>query len=74
MAGFGPQITPCPPEARVGAFEVLYRRVPEALRNRLIIEVQDEAARGEIDLSGLWIARERARADRRGTFDATVSR
>ncbi len=31
-----------------------------ALRYRLIVEVQDEAARGEIDLSGLWVARERA--------------
>jgi mycothiol synthase len=60
MAGFGPQILPCPPEARPAALEVLYRRVPEALRYRLIVEVQDEAARGEIDLSGLWIARERA--------------
>lgn len=60
MAGFGPQIMPCPPEARATALEVLYRRVPEALRYRLIVEVQDEAARGEIDLSGLWVARERA--------------
>ena len=60
MAGFGPQIVPCPPEARAAALEVLYRRVPEALRHRLIVEVQDEATRGDIDLSGLWIARERA--------------
>jgi mycothiol synthase len=60
MAGFGPQIVPCPLEARAAALEVLYRRVPDALRYRLIVEVQDEAARGEIDLSGLWIARERA--------------
>ncbi len=60
MAGFGPQIMPCPPEARAAALEVLYRRVPEALRYRLIVEVLDEAARGEIDLSGLWVARERA--------------
>ena len=60
MAGFGPQIMPCPPEARAAALEVLYRRVPEALRDRLIVEVQDEATRGDIDLSGLWVARERA--------------
>jgi ribosomal protein S18 acetylase RimI-like enzyme len=59
MAGFGPQIVPCPPEARAAALEVLYRRVPEALRYRLIVEVLDEARRGEIDLSGLWVARER---------------
>jgi len=37
----------------------LYRRVPAALRDRLIVEVLDEAQRGEIDLSGLWVARER---------------
>ncbi len=60
MAGFGPQIMPCPPEARAAALEVLYRRVPEGLRDRLIVEVQDEATRGDIDLSGLWIARERS--------------
>jgi ribosomal protein S18 acetylase RimI-like enzyme len=29
------------------------------LRNRVIVEVLDEAQRGEIDLSGLWVARER---------------
>jgi mycothiol synthase len=60
MPGFGPQIMLCPPEDRMAALEVLYRRVPEVLRYRLIVEVQDEAARGEIDLSGLWVARERA--------------
>jgi mycothiol synthase len=60
MAGFGLQIVPCPPPARGAALEVLYRRVPEALRYRLIVEVLEEAKRGEIDLSGLWIARERA--------------
>ena len=60
MPGFGPQIMPCPPEARAAALEVLYRRVPEGLRDRLIVEVQDEAIRGDIDLSGLWIACERS--------------
>jgi mycothiol synthase len=59
MAGFGPQIAPCPAECRGPALEVLYRRIPEALRYRLIVEVLDEANRGEIDLSGLWVARER---------------
>ena len=58
MAAFGPQIMPCPPDARAGALEVLYRRVPDALRYRLIIEVLNEATRGEIDLSGLWVVRE----------------
>ena len=32
------------------ALEVLYRRVPDALRYRLITEVLNEATRGEIDL------------------------
>jgi mycothiol synthase len=60
MPGFGPQIMPCPLEARAAALEVLYRRVPEGLRDRLIVEVQGEAIRGDIDLSGLWIACERS--------------
>jgi mycothiol synthase len=60
VAGFAPQIVLCPPEARVAALQILYQRVPEALRDRLIMEVQAEAMRGDIDLSGLWIARERA--------------
>jgi mycothiol synthase len=59
MAGFGPQVMPCPPESRGVALEVLYRRVPAALRDRLIVEVLGEARRGEIDLSGLWVTRER---------------
>jgi mycothiol synthase len=59
MAGFGPQVMPCPLESRGAALEVLYRRVPAALRDRLIVEVLGEARRGEIDLSGLWVTRER---------------
>ena len=43
MAGFGPQVVRCPLEARGAALEVLYRRVPAALRDRLIVEVLDEA-------------------------------
>jgi mycothiol synthase len=50
---------PCPPESRGAALEVLYRRVPASLRDRLIVEVLGEARRGEIDLSGLWVTRER---------------
>jgi mycothiol synthase len=60
MARFGPEVILCPEEARWEALEILYRRVPAALRDRLIIEVLDEARRGELDLSGLWVARERA--------------
>jgi ribosomal protein S18 acetylase RimI-like enzyme len=60
MVVFGPRVIPCPVEARGAALEVLYRRVPPALRDRLIADVLDEAGRGELDLSGLWVARDRA--------------
>jgi ribosomal protein S18 acetylase RimI-like enzyme len=58
MGGFAPQVILCPVEARWEALEVLYRRVPSVLRDRLIAEVLEEAERGEIDLSGLWVVRE----------------
>jgi ribosomal protein S18 acetylase RimI-like enzyme len=61
MTGFGPQVMSCPPESRGEALEVLYRRVPAPLRDRLIVEVLGEARRGLIDLSGLWVTRERMR-------------
>ena len=51
-----PRILACPPRARAEALELLYRRVPKALRPYLIAEVLDEAERGLIDFSGLWIA------------------
>jgi GNAT superfamily N-acetyltransferase len=54
-------IEPCPPAERDEALGILYRRVPEALRPRLIAEALEEAERGLIDLSGLWIARRRGR-------------
>ena len=60
MVGSIPQVLPCPPDSRTAALEVLYQRLPEPLRCRLIVEVQAETARGDIDLSGLWIARGRA--------------
>ena len=50
------RILACPPQARAEALELLYRRVPDALRPYLIAEVLDEAERGLIDFSGLWIA------------------
>jgi ribosomal protein S18 acetylase RimI-like enzyme len=59
MPGFGLWVGLCPGEARGEALEILYRRVPGVLRDRLITEVLDEAERGDIDLSGLWIARNR---------------
>ena len=60
MGVFGARVMPCPVEARPAALEVLYRRMPAALRGHLIAEVLEDARRGELDLSGLWIARIRS--------------
>jgi mycothiol synthase len=54
-------ISPCPPELRAEALEVLYRRVPSALRPQLIANALAEAEAGRVDLSGLWVARRRGR-------------
>ena len=59
MGHFGFQVRSCPEEAKGEALELLYRRVPVVLRDRLILQVLDEDQRGEIDLSGLWIAQKR---------------
>jgi ribosomal protein S18 acetylase RimI-like enzyme len=56
MADSHPRVALCPTEARGAALDVLYRGVPDALRHRLIAEVLSEANKGEIDLSGLWVA------------------
>ena len=66
MIFWTPQIGVCPPEDREAALEVLYQRVPVSLRSHLIAEVLSEAASGQIDLSGLWIAREAAWTHRSG--------
>ena len=50
---------PCSPEAREAALQVLYRRIPDSLRSRLVVEVLQEASCGQVDLSGLWVARDR---------------
>jgi ribosomal protein S18 acetylase RimI-like enzyme len=61
MALAEPEVIACPPEERVAALGVLYRRVSPALRPRLIADAVEEAEAGTIDLSGLWIARRRGR-------------
>src|SRR4051812_32454819 len=61
MSGSTPQILPCPPEERRAALGVLYRRVPAAVRPRLIASALLESEQGLVDLSGLWIARRRDR-------------
>jgi mycothiol synthase len=59
IAAFHHQLMLCPPDALAEALEVLYCRVPEALRDHLVVEVLAEVACGELDLSGLWVARKR---------------
>lgn len=53
----GIEIVPCPADDLEAALAVLYRRVSFYLRPRLIAEAVAEVARGEMDLSGLWVAR-----------------
>jgi ribosomal protein S18 acetylase RimI-like enzyme len=53
-----PQVEICPPEEREEALEVLYQHIPESLRGHLVSEVLLEDASGQLDLSGLWVARE----------------
>jgi mycothiol synthase len=57
MAASHTRFLTCPPELYEEALGVLYQRVPESLRPQLIAEVLQEAARGQVDLRGLWIAR-----------------
>ena len=54
----GPRLDcrPCPEADRPFALSVLYRRMPEILRPRLVADALAEADRGSLDLSGLWIA------------------
>jgi mycothiol synthase len=59
MARFGLQITKCPAEMKGEALDLLYRKVPSALRDRLIVQMLSEEQRGEINLSGLWVAQKR---------------
>jgi ribosomal protein S18 acetylase RimI-like enzyme len=61
MPGGTTEVLLCPPDQRTRALEVLYRRVPGALRPRLIADALGESDRGVIDLSGLWIAWRRGR-------------
>ncbi len=56
MGQFGQRVSTCPLEAKGEALELLYRKVPSALRDRLIVQMLEEERRGEIDLSGLWVA------------------
>jgi mycothiol synthase len=57
MERFGLQIMVCPAEMRGEALELLYHKVPSELRDRVIVQLLGENKRGEIDLSGMWVAR-----------------
>jgi ribosomal protein S18 acetylase RimI-like enzyme len=61
MAVWVPEVRLCPPELYEPALNILYQRVPESLRARLVIDVLKEAQCGQVDLSGLWIASKHAR-------------
>jgi len=56
------EVVPCPPESRAAALQVLYHRTLEGVRANLVAEALADAARGELDLTGLWIARRRGKA------------
>ena len=60
MGILGERVIPCPAEMRPAALEVLYRRMPSALRGHLIAEVLEDARKGDLDLSGLWVAQARS--------------
>ena len=61
MTGWYPEVRRCLPDERRAALDVLYRRMPEPLRPRLIDEALAEERRGGVDLSGLWVAWRRGR-------------
>lgn len=61
MPGRLPDCRPCPDSDHARALAVLYRRVPEMLRPRLVAGAMEEVKNGTIDLSGLWIALRKAR-------------
>ena len=61
MVGQRLECRPCPESDRSLALSVLYRRMPEILRPRLVADALNEAKHGGIDLSGLWIASKNAK-------------
>ena len=58
-----PIVLRCSEPERQAALDVLFRRAPLAVRSELVADALSQAHRGEIDLTGLWIAR---RADGNG--------
>jgi mycothiol synthase len=56
----GAQIEVCRSDLRPAALALLYSRVPVALRRELVAQALAQANRGDVDLSGLWIAQIRS--------------
>ncbi len=52
-----PIVARCSETERQAALDVLFRRAPRGVRSELVADALSQADRGEIDLSGLWIAR-----------------
>ena len=57
MIGWNTRVGLCLPTERREALGVLYRRAPESLRARLVEDALAQTEAGEVDLSGLWVAR-----------------
>ncbi|WP_169978028.1 GNAT family N-acetyltransferase [Tautonia rosea] len=51
----------CPPDDRAEALAVLYHRLSASTRANMIVELLRQEARGQLDLSGLWIASRKRR-------------
>lgn len=50
------RIIKCPIPERKSSLELLYRRFPSAVRERIVGDLLEDASQGRVDLSGLWIA------------------
>lgn len=57
MLGSNVRIVACPPDQRPEALEVLYQELPPEIRAEMIAMVLGDELQGQVDLSGLWIAK-----------------
>jgi hypothetical protein len=53
-----PEVSPCPPGDQAAALGVLYRRVPDVLRPRLIADAVEEARFGRSGVTRVRVVRE----------------
>ncbi len=61
MSSPAAEFVPCPPEDQKAALDLLYRRTASMIRSKVVEDLLREAQSGELDLSGLWIARRRGK-------------